>query len=154
MKEALIGLGVVVAVFLAILIPIIVIDKIIECYYKNKRKKFEKQFPQYMKFLDEHDKLKQESLNIWNSTMPQRKREVEHCVEEMKYYPEHSEKYQYYASKLDVSRRLIEKCQEEYDKKETEILLHVENNKQVIESIKDVRPKSYQDWVDSYKCLQ
>ena len=152
--EELLTLGIVIAVILVILVPMIVIDKIMNFYYVIKRKRFENQFPQYMKFLDEHDKLQQESLDIWNSTMPQRKREVERCIEEMKYYPEYSEKYQYYKSKLDVARRLIEECQEKYDKKEIEIYLHVENNRDVIKSIKDVIPDCYQNWVNSYKELQ
>ena len=152
--EGLLALGVTVAVILVILVPMIAIDKIMNFYYVSKRKRFENQFPQYMKFLDEHDKLQQESLDIWNSTMPQRKREVERCIEEMKYYPEYSEKYQYYANKLDVARRLIEECQEKCDKKEIEIRQHVEDNRKVIESIKDVKPDCYQNWINSYKCLQ
>ena len=152
--EGLLALGIFIVVCLAILVPIIMIGKITDLYYKNKRKRFESKFPQYIKFLEEYDKLQQESLDIWHSTMPHRKREVDRCVEEMKYYPEHSEKYQYYENKLNVARRLIEECQEKYDKKENEIIQHVKNNREVIESIKDARPKCYQDWVDNYKCLQ
>lgn len=152
--EGLLTLVAVVVIVIAFLMPFIVMSKIMDLYHGRKRKKFENQFPQYMKFLDEHDKLQQESLDIWNSTMPQRKREVERCIEEMKYYPEYSEKYQYFKSKLDVARRLIEKCQEEYDKKEIEIHLHVKNNRDVIESIKDVKPNCYQTWVNNYKELQ
>lgn len=83
--------------------------------------------------------------------MPECKREVDYYLDEMKYYPKHSESYQYYEAKLDVTRMKIEKCKEEYDKKEIEIIDCVKNNKKVIDSIKEDEPELYSDWCKRYK---
>ena len=154
MIEMLLGLGLIAIIFLGIIILIKIIDKITDYYYKKKREKFEKQFPEYIRFLYEYDILQQASRDIWNSVMPQCKQEVEHCLEEMKYYPEHSEKYQYYKNRLIIARCSIDKCQEDYDKKQNQILTHLKNNKKVIESIKEVRPQEYERWINNYQCLQ
>lgn len=92
-------------------------------------------------------------MDIWNSTMPDCIKEVDYCLEKMKYYPKYSENYQYYEARADVARMKIDRCKEEYDKKECEIFQLVKENKGVIESIKEDRTELYNDWSERYKTL-
>lgn len=72
----------------------------------------------------------------------------------MKYYPEYSENYQYFESKLDVARMKIDEMKTKYDKKEQEIHQFVKDNQEIINSIKDDRPELYDSWVTEYKELR
>lgn len=121
-----------------------------DIYYKRKEKIFNEKHPKYIEFRKKFDKLQNESMKIWNDTMPDCRREVEYCLEEIKYHPQYSEKYQYLEAKLDVARRKIERCQDEYDKKENEIYLFVQANKDAIEELRDDDFNSYVSWVERY----
>jgi len=119
-------------------------------YYDRKEKKFNEKQQKDIEFREKLNKLQSESSEIWNATMPECRREVEYCVEEMKYYPKYSEKYQYLNNKLDIACRKIEKCQKEYDKKENEIYLFVQANKDAIEELRDDDFNSYASWVKRF----
>ena len=144
--EIILALGIIIIVGFMV----VFLCKAIDVYYDKKREKFANKHPKYMKFNEIVKKLLDEKTEIWNSTMPNCRKEVEYCIKEMKYYPEHSEKYQYLEAKLDVARREIEKCQEEYDKKENEIYLFVQANKDAIEELRNDAFGVYVSWVKRY----
>jgi hypothetical protein len=148
--ELLIVLAIVVIVFLVIAIPVIVVSKIMDIYYNRKKKKFNEKHPKYIEFKKKFDEMQNESSKIWNSTMPDYRRAINHLVKEMNYYPEHSYTYQKCKNRLDIAREKINTCQEEYDKKEKEIRLFVQENKDVIEEIKDDDFVSYTSWIERY----
>ena len=148
--ELLLSLAVLIVVLLAIAVPTIIICKIMDIYYKRKEKIFNEKHPKYIEFRKKFDELQNESMKIWNDTIPDCRREVEYCLEEIKYHPQYSEKYQYLEAKLDVTRRKIERCQDEYDKKENEIYLFVQANKDAIEELRDDDFNSYVSWVERY----
>lgn len=132
----------------------IIISKIIDFNFNIKEKKFSSRHPKYIEFANKYNKLQREQMDIWNSTMPDCIKEVDYCLEKMKYYPKYSENYQYYEARADVARMKIDRCKEEYDKKECEIFQLVKENKGVIDGIKDERPKLYDSWVTEYKELR
>lgn len=148
--EALLILAVLVCVFMVIAIPTIIFCKAMDFYYNKKEKKFNEKHPEYIEFRKKYQKLQYELSDIWNATMPDCRREVEYCIGEMKYYPDFSESYKYYKNKLNVAQRKIEKCKEEYDKKENEIYKLVQANKATIETIKDDDFDSYVSWVERF----
>lgn len=131
----------------------IIISKIIDFNFNIKEKKFSSRHPKYIEFANKYNKLQREQMDIWNSTMPDCIKEVDYCLEKMKYYPKYSENYQYYEARADVARMKIDRCKEEYDKKECEIFQLVKENKGVIESIKEDRTELYNDWSERYKTL-
>lgn len=151
MQELLLTIFILVVLVTIVAIPVVIINKLIDFRFKRKEKLFNEIHPDYIDFVEKHNKLQQESLDIWNFTMPDCKREVDYCLEEMKYYPKYSETYQYYEAKLDVARMKIDKCKEEYDKKQCEILQLVEENKDIMESIKEDNRKLYNHWVHKYR---
>lgn len=125
-------------VFLAVIIIIGVfanIDRLINNYYYRKQQKFEKRNPEYIKYLVKYRDLQQELLDIWNSTMPKCRKDVDYCLNEMKYYPKYSEIYQYYESRLDVNRQKIERCKQKYYEKKMQIEKFEEENKEVINNV-------------------
>lgn len=148
--ELLIVLVVIVSLILIMVIPAVIICKIMDIFYKRKEKIFNEKHLKYIEFRKKFDELQNESMKIWNNTIPDCRREVEYCLEEIKYHPQYSEKYQYIEAKLDVTRRKIERCQDEYDKKENEIYLFVQDNKDAIEELRDDDFNSYISWVERY----
>ena len=136
--ELLIFFAIIISLTLLVTIPAIIICKIQEFYYNRKEKKFAEKHPEYIEFRNKFNELQKESLDIWNS------------IEEMKYYPEYSESYKYYKNKLNVAQRKIDKCKEEYDRKENEIYQFVQANKALIETIRDDNFDSYVSWVENF----
>ena len=148
--ELLIFFAIIISLTLLVTIPAIIICKIQEFYYNRKEKKFAEKHPEYIEFRNKFNELQKESLDIWNSIMPDCRREIAYCIEEMKYYPEYSESYKYYKNKLNVAQRKIDKCKEEYDRKENEIYQFVQANKALIETIRDDNFDSYVSWVENF----
>ena len=150
MKELVSTLLILAIIFIPFAIIAFIICKIMFfCIDKNNRE-FEEKHIDYIKFKNRYDELQQESMNIWNSTMPDKRKEVDKCIEEMKYYSESSEWYEYYKAKLDVARMRISECKEKYEAKEVEIYEFVRANKSIIESIKYERFNEYQNFIDMF----
>ena len=135
-----------ICLFMIIAIPTTIFCCAMKFYYSRKEKKFTEKHPEYTEFMKKYMKLQHEASCIWNG-MPNYRREVEHCIEEMKYYPEYSETYQYLKNKLNVARRKIEECKTKSDQKNVEIHQFVRANKTAIETIKDDDLNSYNNWV-------
>lgn len=150
MKELALTLLVITILFVIFAVPAFIICKIMFFWIDKNKREFEKKHPDYIEFLNKYHKLQQEPMNIWNSTMPDEHREVDKCIEEMKYYPKSSEWYEYYESKLDVARMKILECKEKYDAKEIEIYEFVKANKAIIESIKKERQEEYRNFVEMF----
>lgn len=131
-------------------IPAFIMCKILFYWIDKNNREFEEKYPDYIEFKNKYHDLQQESMNIWNPTMPDERKEVDKCIEEMKYYTESSEWYKYYKLKLDVARMRISECKEKYEEKEVEIFEFVKANKAIIDSIKDERTKEYQNFVDTF----
>lgn len=145
---------VVLFVLLSVTAIIAVIASKIICFYTDKKEqKFNSRHPDYVEFIDKYNKLRSESSkSITNGYSL--KKEVDDCLEKMKYYPEYSENYQYFESKWDVARMKIDEMKTKYDKKEQEIHQFVKDNQEIINSIKDDRPELYDSWVTEYKELR
>ena len=149
--DVILAATIVVGFVIAIILPAVMICAAIGFYLDIKEKKFNEKHPEYIEFCKEYGRLQDESIEIWNSTMPDCRAEIEYCLGEIKYHSEYSQKYQYLNNKLNVARRQLEKCQDEYDKKENEIYQFVQANKSVIETIKDDDFNSYVSWVERFK---
>ena len=149
----LLGLAILVAIIAAMVILMLIIYYIQQKHDEKKEKKFSDSHPEYMEFLNEFNKLQREASEIWNETMPECRREVDRCLEEIKYYPKTSERYLYLDNKLNVTKRKIEVCQKEYDEKENEIFQLVLANKSVIKTIKDDDFESYTNWVKRFHLI-
>lgn len=148
MKELLLTLLIFAVLLIIFAIPAFVICKIMFFWIDRNNRKFEEKHPDYIEFLNKYHELQYELMDIWDSTMPDKHREVDKCIEEMKYYPKSSEWYGYYESKLDIARMRISECKEKYEAKNVEIYDFVKLNRPIIESIKDERPKDYQTFTD------
>ena len=132
-------------------VAMLVIGICSKIYYEKKEKKFNKTHQEYIKFLEQFNKMREELWTI-DRIMPKYRKTVDECLKEMKYYPEFSEWYKYYKNKLDVSQRLLESYKKDYEKKSCEIYNFVRANKSAIETIKDEDDgTSYKDWVRIYK---
>ena len=148
--EDLISLSIIaIACFLTVVLGML-IHKITDICDKRKEKKFNEKHPKYIEFKKTFNKLQNELSEIWKSTMPDYRRAIDYLIEEMKYYPEHSDKYKECENRLNIAREKINTCQEEYDKKEKEIRLFVQANKDAIEELKDDDFNSYVGWVQRY----
>ena len=117
MKELVLTLLILVIVFVPFAIIAFIICKIMFFWIDKNNREFEEKHPDYIKFKNKYNELLQESINIWNSTIPDKRKEVDKCIEEMKYYPESSEWYEYYKAKLDVAKMRISECKEKYEAK-------------------------------------
>jgi archaellum component FlaC len=127
----------------------IIINKISDFFFNEKEKTFSNKHAEYIVFCEKYNDLHNE-LCALRSQISKYKKTVDHCLEEMKYYPQYSEYYQYYESKLNVTRDMIHRGREANEIKEQEIYDFVKNNKSVIESIKDDRKELYKNWHDRY----
>ena len=150
MKEWVLTLLIMAVIIVIFAIPAFIMCKILFYWIDKNNREFEEKYPDYMEFKNKYHDLQQESMNIWNSTMPDERKEVDKCIEEMKYYTESSEWYKYYKLKLDVARMRISECKEKYEAKEVEIFEFVKANKAIIDSIKDERTNEYQNFVDTF----
>ena len=150
MKELVLTLLILVIVFVLFAIIAFIMCKIMFFWIDKNNREFEEKHPDYIKFKNKYNELLQESMNIWNSTMPDKRKEVDKCIEEMKYYPESSEWYEYYKAKLDVAKMRISECKGKYEEKKVEIYEFVKANKAIIESIKDERLDEYQNFINMF----
>lgn len=150
MKEWVLTLLIMAVIIVIFAIPAFIMCKILFYWIDKNNREFEEKYPDYIEFKNKYHDLQQESMNIWNSTMPDERKEVDKCIEEMKYYTESSEWYKYYKLKLDVARMRISECKEKYEAKEVEIFEFVKANKAIIDSIKDERTNEYQNFVDTF----
>ena len=117
MKELVLTLLILVIVFVPFVIIAFIICKIMFFWIDKNNREFEEKHPDYIKFKNKYNELLQESINIWNSTIPDKRKEVDKCIEEMKYYPESSEWYEYYKAKLDVAKMRFQNARGNMKKK-------------------------------------
>ena len=77
MKELVLTLLILVIVFVPFAIIAFIICKIMFFWIDKNNREFEEKHPDYIKFKNKYNELLQESMNIWNSTMPDKRKEVD-----------------------------------------------------------------------------
>jgi hypothetical protein len=144
-------LAILVAYILAAIVAtiIFVLDKVDDFNLNKKEEKFVQKHSDYIKFKEKYDELRKETYN-YKSIIATYKNQIDYYLKEMIYYPKYSEYYQYLEAKIDVKREEINTYKEKCDLKEVIILEFVEDNRKVIESIKEDRKEIYDYYIKKY----